>query len=113
MSISGVPQRPLPDDALPPTSGDYVAPGTLPYLALDGHREAERRARRDDQVDRAKRMQRANPGLRITTPRQNGSNRYRAEWGDVDGEHASLTHWDLRPLLDKLARMGFADPDPE
>ena len=64
-----------------------------------------------DQVTRAHQMMAANPGLMITTPRQNMTPHFMADWTTPDEVSVRAHHWDLRTLLDILARdYGLREP---
>lgn len=82
----------------------------------DGYRqhmaalEATVRARSVDQVARMGRIMAANPGLMITSPKQNGTGHYVADWTTEDEVTGRVHHWELRKLLDELTgKHGFAD----
>lgn len=63
-----------------------------------------------DQVVRARGIMAANPGLLITTPRQNGTPHFIADWTTDDEVTGRAHHWELRALLDALtAKYGFTD----
>jgi len=63
-----------------------------------------------DQVVRARGIMAANPGLLITTPRQNGTDHFVADWTTDDEVTGRAHHWELRVLLDKLTgEYGFAE----
>lgn len=72
---------------------------------------ADRRAIEQDEVVHAHRLTTANPGLSITTPRQNGTPEFLAVWTDeADEVVGTAHHYDLRTLLDHLiGKHGFQD----
>lgn len=66
-----------------------------------------------DQVARMHRIMAANGGLLITTPRQNSSDHYVADWTTESEVMGRAHHWDLKVLLDELVtKHGFAEPEP-
>ena len=105
-------------------SGDYVAPGTM--SASGGHviRTSGFQTGTTplgnapmpgvdhavDQVQRAQRVMKANPGLFISTPSQNGTNHYAADFAVGDAGSGCIHHEKLRDLLDELAaKHGFTE----
>lgn len=63
-----------------------------------------------DQVTRKNSIVERNPGLLITTPRQNGTPHYMADWAAGESGMARIHRADLRELLDELVTVhGFED----
>lgn len=63
-----------------------------------------------DQVKRMQGIMAANAGLLITTPRQNGTPHFMADWAVGDDGAARVHHFELRTLLDTLTgEYGFAE----
>lgn len=63
-----------------------------------------------DQVARAEEIMERNPGLLITTPKQNGTPHFIADFVTKEDAVVRIHHEQLRVLLDELTgRYGFED----
>lgn len=86
-------------------------PGWAPPIGadeLEERRAAFAEGRSVDQVRRAEEFKRRHPQVSITTPRENGTDEFRASWinpgqsPDADGIGELAHHYELRYLLDYL-----------